>query len=493
METTDKQIVTRLAPSPTGFVHVGTLYIALFNYLYARQHHGKFLLRIEDTDRERYIEGAVEGLLRVLNTMGLDYDEGPVLENGLLSEKGEHGPYTQSNRLPIYLEHAKQLVDSGHAYYCFCTRERLDQVRSSQQLAKLPTKYDRTCTHLTSEEIANKLASGVSHVIRMKIPDGETRFHDEIRGFITIQNSEIDDQVLIKSDGFPTYHLAVVVDDNAMGVTHIIRGEEWISSVPKHLILYGWFEFAKPVYCHLPLILNSDKSKLSKRQGDVAVEDYLKKGYLPEALMNFVALLGFNPGGDREIYSLEELIQIFDVKKLNKSGAVFNIDKLNWMNGQYIRTYSDQELISKCEPYLSTLPEIDSALLERIVHIEKERLVVLSDITEKVTPHLKLPDYDASLLIWKKSDATDAKQQLQNMRELIETLSEETLSSVELIEKAVKEYIVSKELQNGNVLWPLRVSLSGSQQSANPFELLWILGKSESVSRITQALARLEP
>lgn len=491
MESTQKQIVTRFAPSPTGFVHIGSLRTALYNFLLAKKLGGRFLLRIEDTDQGRLVEGAVEGLLRVLTTVGLHNDEGPILEQGMLSEKGSFGPYTQSQRLPIYREHVEQLLKAGHAYYCFCTKERLESVRTQQQLAKLPTKYDRACCALSEEAIQTALENKAPYVIRMKIPEGQTSFQDEIRGTITIQNSEIDDQVLMKSDGFPTYHLAVVVDDHAMNVTHIIRGEEWISSVPKHLILYHWFGFDVPTYVHLPLILNPDKSKLSKRQGDVAVEDFLKKGYLPEALVNFVALLGFNPGGDREIYSLEELIEVFELEKLNKSGAVFNVDKLNWMNGQYIRSYSDEDLINLCKPYLADLLEIDPDLLKRIIHIEKERLVTLSDIREKVAPHLELPAYDVSMLVWKKSDAEDAKQMLQQMSELIETFSDETVHSLELIESTIKEYIVSKQFQNGNVLWPLRASLSGLQQSANPFELIWILGKSESLTRINHAITRL--
>jgi len=491
MESTQKQIVTRFAPSPTGFVHIGSLRTALYNFLLAKKLGGRFLLRIEDTDQGRLVEGAVEGLLRVLNTVGLHNDEGPVLVDGVLSEKGSFGPYTQSQRLPIYREQVEQLLQAGHAYYCFCTKERLESVRTQQQLAKLPTKYDRACCALSNEAVESALKNNMPYVIRMKIPEGQTSFHDEIRGTITIQNSEIDDQVLMKSDGFPTYHLAVVIDDHAMNVTHIIRGEEWISSVPKHLILYKWFGFDVPTYVHLPLILNPDKSKLSKRQGDVAVEDFLKKGYLPEALINFVALLGFNPGGDREIYSLDKLVEVFDLEKLNKSGAVFNVEKLNWMNGQYIRSHSDEELIELCKPYLSAVLELDPAFLKRIIHVEKERLVTLSDIAEKVTPHITLPAYEPSLLIWKKSDAVDAKEMLQQLTELINSFSEETISSLELIESTIKEYIVSKQLQNGNVLWPLRASLSGLQQSANPFELIWILGKEESLARINHALSLL--
>ena len=491
MEANTKQIVTRIAPSPTGFLHVGTLRTALYNYLLAKKHGGKFLLRIEDTDRERLVEGAVEGLIRVLNAMGLDYDEGPILVNGNLDEKGEHGPYTQSSRLDIYKKHIDQLVEAGYAYPCFCTKERLENNRNQQLLAKLPTRYDRTCSKLSNDEVQRRIKSKEPFVIRMNIPEGQTSFEDEIRGTITIENNEIDDQVLLKSDGFPTYHLAVVVDDHLMGVTHVIRGEEWISSAPKHVILYNWFQFPLPTYAHLPLILNPDKSKLSKRQGDVAVEDYLKKGYLPDALINFVALLGFNPTGDREIYTIQELIESFDLHKINKSGAVFNIEKLNWMNGAYIRITADDELLTLCTSFLGELTKVDQDFLKRIIHIEKERLVVLSEISGKVQPYLQVPEYQTDLLVWKKSDLADAKVQLQGILDLIQTFSTNTFSTLELIEGAVKEYISKRELQNGNVLWPLRVALSGAAQSANPFELLWILGKEESIIRIKQALERL--
>src|SRR3989339_1628550 len=366
-------VKTRFSPSPTGFLHIGSLRTALYNYLFAKKHGGTFLVRVEDTDRERLVEGAVESLIRTLETVGITYDEGPILVDGRLSEKGPNGPYTQSQRLPIYKEHAQKLVEQGSAYYCFCSKERLEELRNQQQIAKLQTKYDRQCLKLDHEEISRRLAAGESHVIRLQIPDGETTFQDEIRGPITISNSEIDDQVLMKADGYPTYHLAVVVDDHLMGVTHIIRGEEWISSVPKHVLLYNAFGFPMPSFAHLPLILNADKSKLSKRQGDVAVEDYLAKGYLPEALVNFVALLGFNPTGDREIYSLQELIDAFDLSCVNKSGAVFDHQKLDWMNGQYIKQLTNEELVIRCKTFLEKAEmEIDTVLFEKICFVEKD-------------------------------------------------------------------------------------------------------------------------
>ncbi len=487
METTHKQVVTRFPPSPTGFLHVGSLRTALYNYLLARKHGGKFMIRVEDTDRERLVEGAVEGLIRVLEVMGLDYDEGPIVVDGKLSEKGEHGPYTQSARLDIYRRYVDILINAGHAYYCFCSKERLESVRTQQQLAKLPTKYDRTCCKRSDADVGSKLESGEAHVIRMRIPEGKTTFHDEIRGSISIDHNEIDDQVLMKSDGFPTYHLAVVVDDHLMGVTHVVRGEEWISSVPKHIMLYQWFQFPLPVYAHLPLILNADKSKLSKRQGDVAVEDYLKKGYLPEALINFVALLGFNPTGDREIYSKQELTEAFDLQKINKSGAVFDITKLNWMNAQYIKHLSHEQLVHACRAFVLQ-NTIDDELLSKIVFVERGRMERLDEINARIQPYLHLAVYEPSIVVWKKSDVDDAKIQLEGLLELIRGLADDVMESLVLIEGAIKEYIESKHLQNGNVLWPLRSALSGCVQSASPFELLWVLGKAESLARITFAI-----
>ncbi len=469
-------VVTRFAPSPTGFLHVGGLRTALYNYLFAKQQGGEFILRIEDTDQTRLVEGAVESLLRTLSVMHLPIDR---------------TPYVQSQRLDIYKAHVEKLLEQGSAYYCFCTKERLLELRESQQAAKLQTKYDRACLRLSKEEIATHLEKNDAHVVRLLIPEGKTSFIDEIRGEITIDNKEIDDQVLMKTDGFPTYHLAVVVDDNNMGVTHIIRGDEWISSVPKHVILYRAFGFVLPKFAHLPLILNADKSKLSKRQGDVAVEDYLAKGYLPEALLNFIALLGFNPTADREIYTLEELMELFDLSKINKSGAVFDQDKLNWMNGMYLRTKTVDELIELSKPFFQTVNlEIDKSFLEKICQIEKERLVTLADLPERAREYLTLPMYDTSLLTWKKADATDAKLQLLNIQQKISNLPNATFGEISLIEQGIKEYIEQEGLQNGNVLWPLRVALSGFERSPNPFELLWLFGKEESLKRIQQALEK---
>jgi len=484
------QIRTRFAPSPTGYLHIGSLRTALYNYFFAKKHGGDFILRVEDTDQTRFVPGATESLIKVLKIMGLETDEGPTLNpDDSLVEVGTYGPYIQSKRTEIYREHAQVLLEKGSAYYCFCSSERLETMRKEQELAKLPTKYDRTCLRLTPEEIKNKITAGEKYVIRLRVPEGETEFDDLIRGHLKFNNNEIDDQVLLKSDNFPTYHLANIVDDHMMNVSHVIRGEEWLPSAPKHVVLYRAFGWTPPAFAHLPLILNADHSKLSKRQGDVAVEDYLKKGYLPEALNNFIAICGFNPKGDQEIYSKQELIELFDIEKVNKSGAIFDKEKLNWMNSQYIHKTSVDDLTTLCSPYLVAAGKtVSPELLTKICTVERERLVLLSDIVEKVDSYQKLPEYLAEILVWKKSSKEEALENLQKIIPFIETLD---LTSVELIEKAIREYIVSNNLQNGTVLWPLRAALSGASASPSPFELIWVLGKEESLIRINHAIKLL--
>ena len=485
-------IRTRFAPSPTGFLHVGGLRTALYNYLLARQQSGTYILRIEDTDRERLVPGAVEALLRTFARVNLMPDEGPRLVDGAVTQFGDVGPYIQSERLPIYAEYAKQLRDAGSAYVCFCTSERLGGLRKQQEIAKLSTKYDRHCLGLGADEVSRRLAAGEPYVLRLRVPDGETSFTDAIRGTITIQNSEVDDQVLMKSDGFPTYHMAVVIDDHLMGITHVIRGEEWISSTPKHVILYRLFAWDAPVFAHLPLLLNPDKSKLSKRQGDVAVEDFLEKGYLPEALVNFVALLGFNPKADQELYSVDDLIELFDLSKVNVSGAVFDHAKLNWMNGQYIMKKSPEELVALVRPFLDVVGKtIEPTLLEKICAIEKTRMERLTDIVEIVDAYVSVPAFDPAILVWKKADAADSKANLVGVREHLATVDASAWDEVAMVETSIKGYIEAKGLQNGNVLWPTRVALSGRAASPSPFELAWALGKDETLARLDRAVQLL--
>lgn len=481
----------RFAPSPTGFLHIGGLRSALYNYLYAKNKGGTFFLRIEDTDRERFVEGGTEALINIFKRVGLSYDEGPMIVDGKVEQVGDFGPYIQSMRLDTYKIYADQLLASDHAYYCFCSVEELASQRAEQQLLKQPTKYNRHCSSLTKEEVERRLALNEPHVIRMRIPEGETSFVDLIRGKITIKNTELDDQVIVKSDGFPTYHLAHAVDDHLMQTTQVIRGEEWISSTPKHVLLFQMLGFEAPEYAHMPLLLNADHSKLSKRQGDVAVEDYLEKGYLPDALLNFVALLGYNPKGDQEIYTMQEMIDLFDLSKVNPSGAVVNFDKLKWMNEMYMRTKSSDELMALCAPFLERAGKlVEPGLLKRILEVEKQRMTTLADIVDRVDSYVTLGEYDPMVLVWKKADEADAKASLIAVKGFLEETANDAFT-IETLEPLVKAFIAEKGMQNGNVLWPFRVSLSGQSQSPSPFELASVLGKDEVLRRIDVAINKL--
>ncbi|MBU0614159.1 glutamate--tRNA ligase, partial [Patescibacteria group bacterium] len=469
---------TRIAPSPTGYVHIGTLRTALYNYFLAKQTGGEFIIRIEDTDQQRLVEGSVENLLGVFYKLSITHDEGPMLQStGDINEKGEYGPYIQSKRLPIYKQYVERLIEQGDAYYCFCTKERLDSMRAEQVETKQTPKYDRACLRLSKEEIQAKIKAGERYVVRLKVPGGHTTIKDAIRGEVTFQNSQIDDQVLLKSDGFPTYHMAVVVDDALMEITHVIRGEEWLPSTPKHVMLYKMLGFTPPIFAHLPLLLNPDKSKLSKRQGDVSVEDFLTKGYVKDALLNFVALLGFNPKGDQEIYELKELIDLFDLTKVNKSGAVLNIEKLDWMNSQYIQKMTFDSFVKVA----SDFTDLSTDLLKRAAYIERCRLNRLDELSDKIEPYKINGEYSAQMLVWRRSDATDAKLQLENVMLLVKKWNETDFDTIQNIENKLKKYIETNQLSNGNVLWPLRVALSKKEQSPSPFEMLWILGREESL------------
>ncbi len=471
-------------------MHIGTLRTALWDYFLARKNGGKFIIRIEDTDQDRFVEGAFESLLGTLKKFGIDYDEGPVIAlDGTVVEHGDCGPYIQSQRLDIYRRYADELVAKGVAYRCFCTQEQLDEMRSAQSAAKQTPKYDRRCLKLGAQEVARRAQSGEPHVIRMKIPEGTSEFIDAIRGHISFNNADVDDQIIIKSNGFASYHLAVVVDDHLMNISHVLRGEEWISSTPKQIILHGMLGWSMPVYAHVPLLLNPDKTKLSKRKGDVAVESYLAKGYLPQTLLNFIATLGYNPTADREIYTLEELIHAFDLAKVNKSGAVLNVDKLDWMNQQYISRLSEDEMLAAAKPFVDDIDE--NEIVQRAVLVERARVSRLDELPAHVAPYRAEPAYDPSILIWKKSDKNDAMAQLAAVHAWLAAASDDVFGDVPLIEAKLKEYIASESLQNGNVLWPLRVALSGLEKSSSPFELLWALGKSEALARIDRARAFL--
>ncbi len=480
-----KIVRTRFAPSPTGYLHVGGLRTALYNYLFAKQQKGQFILRLEDTDRERLVEGAGERIMQILKQFDLQYDEGPDIG-------GDFGPYIQSQRLDLYHKYADELIKTGNAYYCFCSPERLKELREKQIKAKQPPKYDRHCCNLSKEEIQLKIEKGESYVVRLKIPEGETSFADLIRGTITVKNETLDDQILIKSDGFPTYHLAVVVDDHLMNITHVIRGEEWIPSTPKHVIIYQALGWPLPQYAHLPLLLNPDRSKLSKRQGDVAVEDYLKQGFLPEALLNFIALLGWNPGTDEEIFSLSELLKIFDLTRVQKSGAVFNREKLNWLNAYYIRKTDPAKLADLVKPYLQETDYFveDKFDLKKVIKLFQERMEKLSDIKEKASFLFVLPNYDGEILIPKKSDKNKTAVALELCQKLLQEYTQEWQ------ENALREFLDKEREKQGfsraEIFWPLRVAVSGATASPDVFAILDILGREESLRRIKIALEKLQ-
>ncbi len=488
---------TRFAPSPTGFLHVGGLRTALYAYLVAKQNGGKFVLRIEDTDQKRTVEGAIEGIIKSLAWAGIIPDEGPEIgENGEIFQVGDKGPYIQSQRLNIYAKYAQELLEKGHAYYCFCTSERLEDLRNYQQKNKLPSGYDRHCRELDQSEVKSKIDSGEAKVMRMKMPtEGETVFNDLIHGEVSFKNELIDDQVIVKADGFPTYHLAMVIDDHLMEITHVIRGEEWLSSTPKHIQLFKYFGWEVPKIAHLSLLLNADKSKLSKRQGDVAVEDYAKKGYLPQAMVNFVAFLGWNPGTEQELYSMDELIKAFSFEKINKSGAVFNLEKLDWYNQQYIRSLSFEDLVNVSLPSLIEAKlvdkNVDKVWLAKALSLEKDRIITLAQLPEALNFIFTLPEYDGQILVWKKSSFEEVKNILPRLVEYMNTISVQDWNK-EKLQTMMGEWVGENSFANGIVLWPLRVALSGQQNSPGPFEIAEVLGKDESLKRLNTALSKLK-
>lgn len=482
-----KSIVTRFPPSPTGFLHVGSLRTALYNYLFAKQNKGKFIIRIEDTDRERYVEGAVENLIKTLKWAGLEYNEGPDIG-------GPHGPYIQSQRLELYREYAQKLIQNHHAYYCFCTKERLENMRKSQEAKKLAPKYDRYCLNLSKEEIEKNIHQSVSHVIRQKIPEKTIHFRDIVRGELTFEASTLDDQILLKSDGYPTYHLANVVDDHLMEVTHVIRGEEWLPSTPKHILLYEACEWTPPQFAHLPLLLNPDKTKLSKRQGDVAVEDYIQKGYLKEALLNFVALLGWHPTEDEEILSMEDLLRKFSLEKVQKGGAIFNREKLDWLNGVYIRKLSTEELAKRIHPIIEKEAWFhDDPKFKEYVKLIQERLKTLSEAPNMLKCFfIKHHKYDLALFENEKMkvDRGIAKKSLEEAKKMMEE-NEIDYKSEESIKAHLLNLALKMQIKNGQLLWPLRVSLTNEVYSPGVFEMIHILGKEKTLQRIHDALGAM--
>ncbi len=487
----NRKVRTRFAPSPTGFIHVGNLRTALYAYLLAKKNDGDFLLRIEDTDQARLVPGSIEKILEILAWVNLKVDEGVVAEReGQLEQKGEQGPYVQSERLELYQKYAEQLVEAGHAYHCFCSKERLAKLREEQQARREAPMYDKHCLNLSKEEVAEKLNEGQSHVIRLNVPDGKPiEFEDAVYGKISIKSETVDDQVLIKADGFPTYHLAVVVDDHLMKISHVVRGEDWLPSAPKHVLLYDFLGWARPQFVHVPNILGENHKKLSKRSGDVSVEEFRRKGYLPEALVNFIALLGWNPKTEQEHFSLSELEKVFDPKGLHKAGAVFDCKKLDWMNAHYIKQKDEQALLELCRPYLDEyLAEnglsVDEAQLLKVVKIEKERMKKLSDITENIEFYFRSPDFDEKMLFWKEMTKEELVDSLERSQQVLDSIAESDFQIEQLQEKLLEEAGDDR----GSLLWPLRVALSGKEKSPSPFEIAWAVGKEEALKRVATAI-----
>lgn len=479
-----KNVRLRFAPSPTGYVHVGSLRTALYNFLFARHHKGKLILRVEDTDQSRFVEGAVENLLDALSWSGIDYDEGP-------EKDGEYGPYFQSQRRDIYREKIDILLEKGHAYPCFCKAERLETMRKERITRNEPPgMYDGTCRHIPKAEALQRMMKE-EHTIRLKIPgEGETIVPDLIRGNVKFQNSTIDDQILIKSDGFPTYHLANVVDDHLMGITHVIRGEEWLPSTPKHVLLYRFFGWEMPEFAHLPLLLNPDRSKLSKRQGDVAVEDYRKKGILPQALINFVALLGWSPGEeDREIFDLEEMISAFSLERINKSGAVFDMDKLEWMNGVYLRTLPEQEYVNHALQWFAEngRPLENNETNRQIVLSLRERINTFSELKEKTDLFFSetINYYSPDALNWIEKE-TSKKIFIILLQEL-ENYSDISLDTFKQLMKSVQK----KSGVKGKELWmPVRAAITGMTEGPELPVVIQILGRDKVAAFLKQAINR---
>lgn len=479
------KVRTRFAPSPTGRMHVGNLRTALYAYLIAKHEDGDFLLRIEDTDQERLVEGAVDIIYRTLQKTGLIHDEGPDKDGGV-------GPYVQSERQAsgIYLEYAKKLIEKGEAYYCFCGKERLESLK--QVVAgKEISIYDKHCLQLSKEEIEAKLAAGVPYVIRQNNPQtGTTTFHDEIYGDITVDNTELDDMILIKSDGYPTYNFANVVDDHLMGITHVVRGNEYLSSSPKYNRLYEAFGWDVPVYVHCPLITDETHKKLSKRCGHSSYEDLIEQGFLTEAVVNFVALLGWSPEDNQEIASLEELVQKFDYRHMSKSPAVFDYGKLKWMNGEYIKAMDFEVFYKKALPIIKEVltKEYD---FEKIAKMVKTRIEVFPDIKELIDFFEKIPEYDVSMYTHKKMK-TNAESSLLVLREVLPLLEAQEDYSNDALYEMLSAYIKKKSYKNGYVMWPIRTAASGKQMTpCGATEILEIIGKEESIARIKKAIEKL--
>lgn len=480
------EVRTRFAPSPTGYMHIGNLRTALYEYLIAKSQGGKFILRIEDTDQERQVEGAVDVIYNTMRMTGLKHDEGPDIG-------GEYGPYVQSERMGMYMDYAKELVEKGEAYYCFCTKERLESLKESNAEGAAFAKYDRHCLGLSKEEVQAKLDAGEPFVIRQKMPDsGTTTFSDGVYGDITVENTELDDQILMKADGFPTYNFANVVDDHLMHITHVVRGSEYLSSTPKYNLLYKAFGWEPPVYVHLPAVMRDAHHKLSKRHGDKSFEDLVREGYVVEAIVNYIALLGWSPSGTQEIFSLKELEENFDMAGLSKSPAIFDIKKLTWMNSEYLKAMDFDKFYALAEPKLKEALGDTDLDLKKIAALLQKRLETLNDIPGLVEFFKTLPEYGTELYTHKKMKTNDeiALSSLEAALPVLENLEDWNTTS---IHDALMALVGELGIKNGQLLWPVRTALSGEPTSpGGAMELADILGKEESLRRIRKGIELLK-
>jgi len=473
---------TRFAPSPTGYMHIGNLRTALYEYLIARSNKGKFILRIEDTDQERYVDGAIDIIYKTLQMAGISYDEGPDIG-------GEYGPYIQSQRKNNYIDYAKELIKQGDAYYCFCTKERLEKMRSES--GETAAKYDRHCLSLSNEEIEENLKNNVPYVIRQKIKEGTTTFHDEVYGTITVDNSDIEDQILIKSDLLPTYNFANVIDDHLMGITHVIRGSEYLSSTPKYNLLYEAFGWDIPTYIHVPPVMKNANEKLSKRNGDASFQDLIEKGYLPEAIVNYIALLGWAPSDNKEIFSMDELIEAFNVKGISKSPAIFDIAKLTWMNGEYIKKLDFDSFFDIALPILKKSIKRRDIDFKTLASYVQTRIGTLNEITEMVDFVDSVPEYENSIYTHKKMK-TNEEISLNSLKIVLSAIQSIQNWENDTIYQNLSALAKENSLKNGQILWPVRTALSGKPTSpCGASELAVLLGKEDTIKRINMAIEKL--
>lgn len=480
-----KRVRTRFAPSPTGYMHIGNLRTALYTYLIAKKNNGDFILRIEDTDRERYVDGAVDVIYDTLKMTGLKWDEGPDIG-------GPVGPYIQSERMGMFKDYALQLVESGHAYYCFCDKERLDELKKIQEASHIAPMYDRHCRNLSKEEVQEKLDAGIPYVIRQKMPlEGTTTFHDEVYGDITVDNSTLDDQILIKTDGMPTYNFANVVDDHTMGITHVVRGNEYLSSTPKYNLLYEAFGWDIPKYIHCSPVMKDQTTKLSKRNGDASFEDLLKKGYLKEAVVNFIALLGWAPKGEQEIFTLDELVQEFDISGISKAPAIFDPVKLKAINAEYIRRMTPEKFLEVITPYIRQSVKRDDIDIKVLASVLQPRTELFTDVPEQVDFIDKLPEYDTAMYCHKKMK-TNKETSLEALKAVLPVLENLDEWNVETIHKALFGLVAELGVKNGWLLWPVRTAVSGKQFTpGGAVELCAVLGKEDSLARIKKGIELL--